>query len=139
MNAVSVVKRWTGAVPVFFAVLVVGCDGDTPVEPEGPTFAEVQNEVFTPACVGCHAGSNAPEGLDLRANEAFGETVDVPSVQVPELMRVEPGNSEDSYLYIKITGGDRMAPGTFQMPIGSELSDDQIRLVREWIDAGAER
>lgn len=139
MNAVSIVQGWLWAVLVFCALLVGGCDGDGPVEPEGPTFAEIQNDVFTPSCAGCHSGSNAPEGLDLTANAAFDDIVNVTSEQVSELMRVDPGNAEDSYLYIKIIGGDRMAPGTFQMPIGSDLSDDQIRLVREWIDAGAER
>jgi hypothetical protein len=122
-------------------VLVVGCDSDSPTEPEGPTLAEVQAQVFTPSCAssGCHAGPDAPEGLDLTAGSAYANTVGVSSSQVSDIMRVEPGEPAESYLFIKITGGDRMAPGTFQMPIGVELSDEQIDLVEDWIEGGAPR
>lgn len=120
---------------------VVGCDEDNPTEPQDPTLDVVQAEVFTPSCglTGCHAGADAVAGLDLSAGSAYERTVDVPSGQVPDLMRVEPGNPADSYLLIKILGGDRMAPGTFQMPIGTELSEHQVSLVEDWIQAGAER
>ncbi len=120
---------------------VTGCDKGTPVEPEGPTLVEVQEQVFTPSCgvVGCHAGGNAAEGLVLSAGSTYENTVGVPSTQVPSLMRVEPGDASESYLFIKITGGDRMATGTFHMPIGGELTGEQIALVEGWIEAGAER
>jgi len=123
------------------AGLAVGCDSDSPTEPEGPTLADVQAQVFTPNCAssGCHAGTDAPEGLDLTAGSAYENIVDVPSNQVSDIMRVEPGEPAESYLFIKITGGDRMAPGTFQMPIGVELSEDQIDLVEDWILGGAGR
>jgi hypothetical protein len=101
----------------------------------------VQAQVFTPNCAssGCHAGTDAPEGLNLSAASAFENTVGVPSSQVPDIRRIEPGEPAESYIYIKITGGDRMAPGTFQMPIGVELTEDQIDLIEDWILGGAER
>lgn len=118
---------------------VAGCDRETVVEPEGPTLVEVQEQVFTPSCAGgCHTGGNAAEGMVLSAGSTYENTVGIPSAQVRDLMRVEPGNPSESYLFIKITGGDRMADGTFQMPIGGELSGDQIALVEAWIEAGAE-
>lgn len=117
--------------------LFTGCDSGSPAEPDGPSLVEVQAQVFTPSCGGCHSGDSPAAGLDLAAGRSYEQTVDVPSVQVPELLRVQPGRPSDSYLFIKITGDDRMASGTFQMPIGGELSNDQIRMVEEWIAGGA--
>jgi hypothetical protein len=75
----------------------------------------------------------------MSCGNGCANTVGVSSSQVPDIMRAEPGEPAESYLFIKITGGDRMAPGTFQMPIGVELSDEQIDLVEDWIEGGAPR
>ena len=142
MQRRSIVARvWMTFCVAAVVGVTAGCDRASPTEPEGPTLADVQAQVFTPNCAssGCHAGTDAREGLDLTAGSAFENTVDVPSSQVPGIMRVEPGEPSDSYLFIKITGGDRMASGTFKMPIGVDLMDDQIDLVEEWILGGAER
>lgn len=125
----------------FCLLLVAGCDDDNPVESEDVRLAEVQSDVFNPSCAvsGCHAGDNSPADLDLSEGVAYDNIVNVASTEVPSLMLVEPGNAEDSYLFIKITGDDRIALGTFQMPIGGELTEEQIDLVEEWIEAGAQR
>jgi hypothetical protein len=71
----------------------------------------------------------------LLAGQAYGNTVNVASVEMPQLRRVLPGDPASSYLYRKITGagitGDRMP---LQQP---PLSDAQIALVRNWILRGA--
>lgn len=123
------------------AALIVGCDDDNPAEPTGPTLAEVQEQVFAQSCtsVGCHAGSSPAASLSLEEGNAYDNLVNVASTEVPSLLRVDPGNADDSYLYIKLIGGERMAPGTFQMPIGQELPSEDIELVRQWINEGAER
>lgn len=135
--------RWALArksVVVLMALaFLAACDRSNPTEPEGPSLAEVQDQVFSQSCVGCHGGSGPAAGLNLEEANAFDNIVNVPSSQVPSLLRVEPGNADDSYLLVKITGSERMAPGTFQMPIGQELSSEHIGLVRRWIDGGAER
>lgn len=126
-------------VAVALALLVSACD-DNPADPGSSLFEEVQSSVFNQSCLsGCHSGEDPAAGLNLSEGAAYDEIVNVASVEVPELMRVEPGNSEDSYLYIKIVGGDRIAPGTLPMPIGRDLTAEQIGLVEEWIDSGAER
>jgi hypothetical protein len=62
-------------------------------------------------------------------------TVGVPSVEMPGLARVTPGDPANSYLYRKITGagitGDRMPQNL------TPLTDAQIKLVRDWIRRGA--
>lgn len=134
-------RRITSIFVLFVLFIAVGCDDTDVVEPEGPSIDDVQEQVFNESCAfaGCHAGEDPAGDLDLSAGVAFDNIVNVASTQVPNLMRVEPENADDSYLYIKITSGDRIASGTFSMPIGGELTDEQIELVEEWIDSGAER
>lgn len=101
------------------------------------TFTRVQNEIFTPTCtqIGCHDAFAQQSQLVLVAGQAYGNIVDRPSVEIPSLDRVEPGDPANSYLYRKILGagitGDRMPQAS------PPLSDQQIELVRDWIRRGA--
>jgi hypothetical protein len=62
--------------------------------------------------------------------------IDVPSGQNSGFVRVVPGNSASSYLYVKITGADGITGD--QMPaIGGPLSQGEINLIQTWIDEGA--
>lgn len=110
--------------------------GGDPIDPNA-TFTRVQNEIFTPTCatIGCHNPIGQQSQLVLTAGQAYGNIVNVPSVEMPQLRRILPGDPASSYLYRKITGagitGDRMPQS---LP---PLSDAQIRLVRDWIRRGA--
>ena len=110
--------------------------GGPPIDPTA-SFTRVQNEIFTPTCarIGCHDTIGQQSQQILTAGRAYANTVNVPSVEMPSLMRVKPGDPTNSYLYRKITGsgitGDRM-PQTLP-----PLSDAQIALVRDWIRRGA--
>jgi hypothetical protein len=97
----------------------------------------VQTEIFTPTCaaIGCHDRLGRQQDQQLTAGVAYSQTVGRPSVEMPQLLRVAPGDPANSYLYRKITGagitGDRMPQG------GPYLTDAQIKLVRDWIRRGA--
>lgn len=110
--------------------------GGPPIDPTA-TFTRVQNEVFTPTCaqIGCHNTLGQQSQMVLSAGRAYAATVNVPSVEMPSLARVKPGDPANSYLYRKITGagitGDRMPQG---LP---PLSQAHIDLVRDWIRRGA--
>jgi hypothetical protein len=112
-----------------------GGPGD-PIDPTA-TFTRVQNEIFTPTCaqLGCHDPLGQQSSLVLRSGVAYANIVAHPSVEMPQLARVQPSDPASSYLYRKITGsgitGDRMPQG------GPYLSDAQIKLVRDWIRRGA--
>jgi hypothetical protein len=91
--------------------------------------------IFTPICV-CHVGAAAPLGLVLDTAESIDMLVNIPSAEVPDLFRVEPGNPDDSYLVRKLEGGPNIVGS--QMPLGGPpLDQDMIDRVREWIMAGA--
>jgi hypothetical protein len=110
--------------------------GGNPPDPSA-TFTRVQNEIFTPTCsqIGCHDHIGQQSQLILSPGSAYGNIVNVPSVEFPQLRRVAPNDPANSYLYRKITGsgitGDRMPQAS---PV---LSDAQILLIRDWIRRGA--
>lgn len=101
-------------------------------------FDSIQQNVFTPTCTttGCHAGAAAPLGLRLEAGVSYAQLVGVPSVEVPGLLRVAPGDPDASYLVQKIEGsaevGDRMPLG------GPPLPRATIDVIRQWIVDGAQ-
>ena len=85
----------------------------------GQAIAILQN-----SCWQCH-GEDKMAGLDLRTRESAlrgggrGEAI-------------KPGQADESLLYQYIAG--KASP---RMPLGGELSDEQIALIKKWIDGGA--
>ena len=103
--------------------------------PLAPTLASLQQNVFTPACTGCHAGAGAPQGLRLDAGNSYAMLVGVPSVEVRSVLRVAPGNPDASYLVQKLEGSAAVGA---RMPLGGPFLDAAtIAVVRQWIAAGA--
>lgn len=106
--------------------------GDVPL---AATLESIQVNVFDAACVVCHAGASAPQGLRLDAANSFTSLVGVPSRQNGALLRVEPGNPDASYLLQKLEGtaseGERMPLGGPPVPAAT------IAFVRQWITDGA--
>jgi hypothetical protein len=101
-----------------------------------PTFSSIQANIFTPICTQCHAGASAPLSFSLQAGFSYDHLVGVPSIEVPELLRVDPGQPDDSYLVMKIEGAPGITGG--RMPLGlSPLSAEQIAAIRAWIADGA--
>jgi hypothetical protein len=145
MNKISI-NRLVGQ--AFFALAagmsLAGCAGNGEGLDEGgrpivnvpnTDFQQIQTTIFTPICTGCHTGSGAPLGLRLDEGVSYGLLVNVASGQTPSVLRVNPGNPDQSYIVQKIQGN---AAGGVRMPYGGPyLSQAQIDLVRNWIAAGA--
>ncbi|MBW3672126.1 MAG: hypothetical protein KY432_10705 [Acidobacteria bacterium] len=75
-------------------------------------------------------------GLNLTEGAAYVNLVNVPSAQVPQIDRVEPGQPDRSYLYMKVTGSPDILGS--RMPLGQpELSQQQKDLIENWILRGA--
>lgn len=138
----SLVVSHAYANPGNFTVTVTASDGrggsasatlQVSVATAAPTLTQLQNDIFTPRCSGCHPPSGG--GLDLRAGHTYSSTVNVPSSENPSLMRVKPGDPDNSYLYRKLVGsgisGARMPAG------GPFLTQSELDRVRGWILAGA--
>jgi hypothetical protein len=105
----------------------------------GVTLSQIQTQVFTPVCSACHTGPTSntlPSGMNLTsAADSHAALVGVPSIQVPAMDRVEPGDPDSSYLIHKLEGtqtvGDRMPQG------GPFLEQETIDTIRQWISDGA--
>lgn len=100
---------------------------ETPVAPavEGPvSYSQQIAPLFEETCAECH-GSEEPElGLDMTSYEAMMAGSDYGSV-------IEPGDADGSLLLEMIVAGE--------MPQDADpLSEEQVELIRSWIDAGAE-
>jgi hypothetical protein len=99
-------------------------------------FQSIQDNVFTPICSKCHIGGGAPEGLQLDAAHSYNLLVGVPSAEQPALLRVKPGDPDDSYMVRKIEGLSSISGG--QMPFMEQpLSQATIDAIRQWITNGA--
>jgi hypothetical protein len=105
---------------------------------QAATFTMVQEQIFNPSCArsGCHGNGSSSAGLNLDPENAYDEIVNVPSLQRESLDRIEPGEPEISYLWLKVTD-DPSINGSRMPPSGSGLSQDLLDLLRSWIEAGA--
>jgi hypothetical protein len=117
------------------ATVDVTVDNAVPV-----SFADIQAQVFGPICSVCHTGptsGNLPSGMNLSsAASSYAALVNVTSIQQSGLLRVEPGNPDDSYLIRKLEGGPGITGG--QMPQGGPFLDQAtIDTIRQWISDGA--
>lgn len=110
-----------------------------PDQNNGVTLASLQQNIFGAICVNCHTGSNAPRGLRLDSEDnAYAFLVNHAADEVPELMRVNPGNSDASYIIRKLEGASGIVGS--RMPLGGPyLTQTQINTVRDWIANGAPR
>lgn len=103
----------------------------------GPTLSSIQQHIFTPICTQCHTGAAAPLGLALDAGVAQPNLYRVASLEIPELLRIDPGKPDSSYIVWKIEGRPGIVGG--RMPLGlPPLSDEQILAIRGWIQGGAQ-
>jgi hypothetical protein len=99
-------------------------------------FQSIQDNVFTPICAQCHIGASAPEGLQLDAGHSYNLLVGVPSSEQPNLLRVKPGDPDDSYMVHKIEGAPGIDGG--QMPLQEKpLPQATMDAIRQWITNGA--
>jgi hypothetical protein len=127
------------------SVLIAACSGGDgsglpPVLPPGafgPNLSEIQANILTPSCAttGCHLGAGAPQGLRLDEANSYGMLVGIASSEEPSILRVAPGDPNNSYLIQKLEGSTSVGA---QMPLNAPpLEQASIDVVRQWITDGA--
>lgn len=103
------------------------------------SFSSDVQKIFDRNCAlaFCHT---APLGfpMDLSQGNAYASIHNVPSLELPAMDRVEPGTPDLSYLVHKIQGTQAQVMGSGQqMPIGGQLPQAEIDVIRSWIEQGA--
>ncbi|MFQ5654146.1 MAG: hypothetical protein ACE5GW_05395 [Planctomycetota bacterium] len=108
--------------------------------------ADIQ-PIWSKHCIVCHSGPMPPMGLLL--DDAFGNIVGVPAVELPAMNRISPGDPDNSYLWHKINGtqvglmpctlpggdcGSQMPP---PLPFTIPLEPEDLILIEQWILEGA--
>ena len=95
-----------------------------PIEAGPVSYSQQVSPIFQSACGECHGGDEPALGLDLTSYEAAMEGSDYGSV-------IEAGDADGSLLIDMIVAEE--------MPIDADpLSEEEIEVIRSWIDAGAE-
>ena len=104
-----------------------------------PSFSKDVVPILKTRCAVCHLTGQEQGNMALPPTKAYASLVNAKSSEAPLLMRVVPGKPEKSYLINKLEGTQIAAGGKgARMPFGAEpLPADQIKLIREWIAAGA--
>ncbi|MGH1362952.1 MAG: hypothetical protein ACRBF0_05295 [Calditrichia bacterium] len=121
---------------ILFLIALSACseDGNDFQEARVPnaTLSSIQVNVFDRSCAlsGCHNGDERP---NLTSGSSFASLVNVGSSEGFE--QVEPNNPSESYLFLKLVGGD--IEGSI-MPRGeAQLSTEITDSIKVWIENGA--
>ena len=129
-------------IAAFMVAALPGCTEKLVAPTPQPTVFGVPDsvqEIFTLNCAlsNCHAGSAPQQGLALTdARTSWLAIVGVPSNQRPQFQRIEPGDSLDSYVVMKLRNDPRK--GGQPMPLGAFPLDSALVLrVAAWAQAGA--
>lgn len=143
----SLVLVLQGTGLALMVLLLSGCPGVS--IPPGPTgdvvsFSRQIQPIFDANCIICHvSGGIAGEILLLNAEESFDALLNLEEEKEEEHEMgmhgalVVPGDAEASYLFQKVSL-DSPPEGGARMPLGGPpLSDEDIVLIRDWIDQGA--
>jgi mono/diheme cytochrome c family protein len=107
------------------------------------TLTQLQTQIFTPICSGCHTGigTTLPGVQNLTNGHTFASVVNVPSIEQATLDRVKPNDPVNSYLIHKIEGAAGITGGRMPLGCGSVanpcLDQATIDLVKAWISQGA--
>jgi hypothetical protein len=133
-----------GNARVSIGELISGVNASLDGCPVIPSFAAVQ-AIFTNNClgVGCHQGSFPANDMSLEEDLAYDEIVGVtplnPNAEDAGLLRVDPGDPDNSYVFLKVGTVPAPVLGS-RMPLFKDpLSEQDIQLIRDWIAAGAPR
>jgi len=107
------------------------------------TLTQLQSTYFGPLCSGCHNGTASTTRADglpgiqnlTSAANSFAALVDVTSLEVNTLKRVNPNDADNSYIIQKLEGTQTVGA---RMPFGGPyLTQAQIDEIKGWINAGA--
>ena len=111
--------------------------GEAAQAEEKVSFRKHIAPIFRDECTYCHMREEHMGYLVLEQELAYENLVDVPAYGYPRLKRVQPGEPDRSYLWLKLTG-QHLAVGGKGWPMPYyPMVDEKRLLVHDWIVQGA--
>jgi hypothetical protein len=106
---------------------------------KGATWLGRVQPLLNANCGGCHGGEAPQGGFDLLSEGAYERLFEA-STQAPAMPFITPGEPSQSYLWIKLTGGDGLLGQT--MPLDTSLMPRPLPAgaladIETWIGSGA--
>jgi hypothetical protein len=120
--------------------LGVGCGTPVPEVPESEvvSYSAHLEPLVVAHCLGCHESEDPKAKLVLEEGAGFEQLVGRSSVQQPEMALVEPGDPENSYLWLKLQHTAAEGKGMPRTLTGvKKLRAEELELYRRWIVDGA--
>ncbi|MCY1007223.1 hypothetical protein OV079_16995 [Nannocystis pusilla] len=110
-----------------------------PNPPELGYAAHIQPIWDAHCVVGCHTPGGTSAAWVVLSDNAFASLVERPALELPQMMRVAPGDLDGSYLWHKVNGTHIEAGGSgVSMPpaFADALSTDDLDTISQWIAQG---
>jgi hypothetical protein len=109
------------------------CTGDAGFD--GPVLLEVKDRIdrVCASADGCHGSGSGM--MSLSVGHEFGAMINVVSFEMSPMLRVKPGDPENSYVYKKLACEGGIVGSC--MPLGFAFEPDVPRIFHDWIEAGA--
>jgi len=110
----------------------------TPEPSVAPYLCGVQAQIFDTYCMSCHNAASNYGGLTLEADVSYANLVNQASGELSSMNLVTPNDPDNSYLYHKLAGTHEDVGGSgSQMPLGGNITTEELALVKTWILEGA--
>ena len=124
----------------WFVVSVLACGTEVPEVPmaEPISYATHLEPLVIAHCLSCHESEEPKAKLVLDPGIGYERLVGPRSTQVPDMALVEPGDPEQSYLWLKLQHVTKEGKGMPRTLTGSKkLRPAELELYRRWIEGGA--
>ncbi len=106
---------------------------------EGVTWSGRVSHILEANCGGCHGGTSPAAGLNLIDDQAYTTLLGA-STQKPDVNFIEPGQPDQSYLWLKINADESIVGSAMPIdPLNGQrtLSDSELADIKTWIENGA--
>lgn len=99
------------------------------------SYTETVEPIVARKCAACHNDASPGSGVSFQKGSGYANLVNVASEELPGMMRVTPGDAQQSYLAHKILNTHEEVGGFgTKMPPSGSLRDKEVEAILGWIN-----